>query len=174
MTGLAGLDPEVGALKVRAGLGVVEILGIEAQEVGLTALVFGVADAAVLGLVAVEAPMGGDPGGDLGVAGQTFGGARLARGDMADRAIALAGRGGVGGAERAGHLLGGAGPASDRGEYQGQDQAQAGEREDRVWLAIIPTIHIYPIFIIVTCQMRSADGPVPDGDFLPIFTFRGD
>src|SRR5665647_1801767 len=92
---LAGLDLEVGALDVGPGLGMVEIRRIQVQEVGLPALMLGVADAAVFGLVAVEAPLGGDACGDLGVAGQALGRTDLARGDVAGRAIAFAGLGGV-------------------------------------------------------------------------------
>jgi hypothetical protein len=92
----------------------------------------GVADGALFGLVAVVARSGGDAGGDLGMAGEAFGGRDLSRGLVTGRAPGVAGFGGVGLAQRAGDLLGGAYPGGDRESGQGQQDGQAGERCDRV------------------------------------------
>jgi hypothetical protein len=69
--------PEVGS-----GLGMVEVRGVQGNEVGLAALVFGVTYGAFFGLIAVVAGLGRDAGSDLGVAGEALGGRDLARGHV--------------------------------------------------------------------------------------------
>jgi hypothetical protein len=92
----------------------------------------GVTNGTVIGLVAVEARLGGDAGSDLGVAGETLGRRDLARGLMALRASGVAGLHGMRLAQGAGDLLDGADPGGDQDRGQGQEKAQAGERGDRI------------------------------------------
>ena len=72
MAGQALPDPGVAAFEEKAGLGVIEIPGIERNELRVRAFVFGVAGPAAFGLVPVEAPAFLDARGDLFMAGQAF------------------------------------------------------------------------------------------------------
>jgi len=120
------------ALQIGPGLGVVEVGGIQGHDIGLPALMLGVTDGTVFGLVTVEALPGGDAGTDLGMAGEALGRRDLARGLMAFRAFGVAGLRGMRRAQGAGDLLEGADPGGDRDSGQGQEKTQAGERGDRV------------------------------------------
>ena len=82
VAGFAILGLQMGALEVGPGFGMIEARWLEGDYVRLTALMFGVADGAVVGLVAVIALLGGDAGGDLGVTGEAFSGGHLARGHV--------------------------------------------------------------------------------------------
>jgi hypothetical protein len=119
------------ALQIGPGLGVVEVGGIQGHDIGLPALMFGVTDGTVVGLVAVEALSGGDAGADLGMTGEALG-----RRDLARRLVAfgafVAGLRGVRFAQGAGDLLGSADPGDDRDRGQDQEKTQAGERGERV------------------------------------------
>jgi hypothetical protein len=116
----------MGALQVRAGLRVVEVGGIERDELGLAALVLDVTDRAVSGLVPMEARPGRDAGGDLCVAGQALGGRDLPGGRVARGAPGVARLDGVGRAQRTWAFLALSGPGGGHGERKGY-----GERKNQ-------------------------------------------
>lgn len=120
------------ALQIGPGLGVIEVGGIQGHDIGLPALMLGVTDGTVVGLVTVEARPGGDAGADLGMAREALGRRDLARGLMAFRAFGVAGLRGMRRAQGAGDLLEGADTGGERDRGQGQEKTQAGERGDRV------------------------------------------
>src|SRR5512136_908039 len=82
----AVLGPEMGALKHGSGLAMIEVRGIERDDGLLAALMLGVADGAVLGLIPMVARPGGDPRGDLAMTSQAFDGSHLGRGGVASGA----------------------------------------------------------------------------------------
>lgn len=91
VAGPAILGPEMGPFEVGAGLAVVEARGIEGDDGRLPALMLGVANGAVVGLVPVVPFLSGDPGGDLDMTGQAPAGGNFARCDMARRAVCISG-----------------------------------------------------------------------------------
>jgi hypothetical protein len=89
----------MGSFEVGAGLAMVEARRIKGDDGRLPALMLGVADGAIVGLVPVVPFLSGDPGGDLDMTGQAFAGGNFARCDMARRAVGIPGLGRVGRAQ---------------------------------------------------------------------------
>ncbi len=110
----------------RAGLGVVEGPGIPVDQPEVRPLMIGVAGRAAALFILMESPAGGDPGGQVFVAGQTFFLDRLGSGRMALAAARQVGEVGVGAAELPGRneegcFLGGQRGCSRPKEQEGQD-----------------------------------------------------
>jgi hypothetical protein len=126
---VAVFEFQVGTLKLGAGLGVIETILLQWDDVRLPALVFGVADGAIVGLVAVISLFCGDAGGDLRVAGEALGRGHFPRGHVAGRTVRLARLGDMDRAEGARHFLL-TEPSADRGRECGIDRKPAKQYEN--------------------------------------------
>ena len=115
---------EMGPLEAGAGLAMVESRGVEGDDGLLPALMLGVANGAVVGLVPMVPFLGGDPGGDLDMTDQALGGGYFTGRDMARRAIGIPGLGRVGGAQGTRGVLrtGPRAPDGSGGRGQGQGE----------------------------------------------------
>ena len=175
----------MGALEVRPGFGMVEARGLEGDDLRLAALMFGVADGAIVGFIAVIALLGGDARGDLRMAGQAFCGSHFPRGYMAGRALGFSRLGNVGRTQGPRHLLGARPPSGSGGQCRGD--GQGGEQDEETPWVVFPFgrerlsdgFHNYYFDISYINNIRVSNGSGPpcpgrDEKFLPAFTPRGD
>jgi hypothetical protein len=168
MAGIAIPGLRVGAAEVGSRLGVIEGIALQGYQAGLAALVLGMAEGAILALVAMVPRARGDALGDLLVAGEALDRRHLTGGGVARRAIGFAGLGGMGGAQGTGDLRDVRG-LPDGGEDGGQDR-EGGESGGNEL-----GFHSYQLHKSYNNGMKKS---IREGrtrpDFLPGFTSRGD